>query len=77
MGRAIYDTPKLIDQKSLNDFWKQPRNPDNEFYLRFREYLIEQTQLNGAFYGRSPWMYKYLHQKGDSSVELSETKTPH
>ncbi|MEN6669960.1 capsular biosynthesis protein [Psychrobacter sp. B38] len=77
MGRAIYDTPKLIDQKELKDFWQQPSQPDNEFYLRFREYLIEQTQLNGAFYGRSPWMYKYLQQAESDSIELSETKTPH
>lgn len=60
MGRAIYDTPKLTDAKQLNDFWHQPKSPDNEFYLRFREYLIEQTQLNGSFYGKSPWMHKYL-----------------
>ncbi len=77
MGRAIYDTPKLIDQKALEDFWKRPESPDNEFYLRFREYLIEQTQLNGAFYGRSPWMYKYLQQAENNAIELSETKTPH
>ncbi|MER2012421.1 MAG: capsular biosynthesis protein [Psychrobacter alimentarius] len=77
MGRAIYDTPKLIDQKALKDFWQRPESPDNEFYLRFREYLIEQTQLNGAFYGRSPWMYKYLQQAENNAIELSETKTPH
>ena len=77
MGRAIYDTPKLIDQKALKDFWKRPESPDNEFYLRFREYLIEQTQLNGAFYGRSPWMYKYLQQAENNAIELSETNTPH
>lgn len=77
MGRAIYDTPKLIDQKALKDFWQRPKSPDNEFYLRFREYLIEQTQLNGAFYGRSPWMYKYLQQAENNAIELSETKTPH
>lgn len=77
MGRAIYDTPKLIDQKALKDFWQRPEKPDNEFYLRFREYLIEQTQLNGAFYGRSPWMYKYLQHAENNAIELSETKTPH
>ena len=78
MGRAIYNTPKLIDQKPLNEFWQQPNRPDNEFYLRFREYLIEQTQLNGAFYGKSPWIYKYLHQAGREAIEndLSKTNTP-
>ena len=77
MGRAIYNTPKLIDQKPLNEFWQQPNHPDNEFYLRFREYLIEQTQLNGAFYGKSPWIYKYLHHAGRECIEndLSKTNT--
>ena len=75
MGRAIYNTPKLTDQKPLNDFWQQPKSPDNEFYLRFREYLIEQTQLNGAFYGKSLWMYKYLGQAGSKSVEKNYPKS--
>lgn len=65
MGRAIYDTPKLTDPKHLAKFWQQPQSPDNEFYLRFREYLIEQTQLNGSFYGKSPWMGKYLRAHAD------------
>lgn len=72
MGRAIYDTPKLTDAKTLDNFWQQPSSPDNEFYLRFREYLIEQTQLNGAFYGKSPWMYKY-HQQTNATATSSNT----
>ena len=76
MGRAIYDIPKLTDQKSLDDFWQHPKSPDNEFYLRFREYLIEQTQINGAFYGQSPWMYKYLSQAEDKTIETELSKTP-
>lgn len=60
MGRAIYDVEKLTDQQPLDGFWQQPKAPDHEFYQSFREYLIEQTQLNGSFYGDSPWMDKYL-----------------
>ena len=77
MGRAIYNTPQLIDQKPLDDFWQQPKDPDNEFYLRFREYLIEQTQINGAFYGKSPWMHKYLYPAASNSMknDLSENDT--
>ena len=74
MGRAIYDTPKLTDTKSLDDFWQHPKSPDNEFYLRFREYLIEQTQINGAFYGKSPWMYKYLKQAEATSISSDTAK---
>lgn len=59
MGRAIYNIEKLTDQKPLDEFWQNPTKPDDNFYQRFREYLIEQTQLNGSFYGESPWMNKY------------------
>lgn len=74
MGRAIYDTPKLTDPKPLDDFWRHPKSPDNEFYLRFREYLIEQTQINGAFYGKSPWMYKYLKPTDATSISSDTAK---
>ncbi len=65
VGRAIYNIERLTDQQPLDDFWHNPTAPDHEFYLQFREYLIEQTQLNGSFYGRSPWKDKYILQKND------------
>ncbi|WP_434352643.1 capsular biosynthesis protein [Psychrobacter sp. HD31] len=68
MGRAIYNVEKLTDQKPLDEFWINPQQPDNEFYLRFREYLIEENQLNGSFYGKSPWMDEY--QNKTKSVQL-------
>lgn len=55
MGHALYDVAGLTDQKPLDEFWKNPTPPNREFYLKFREYLIEQTQLNGSFYGKAPW----------------------
>ncbi|WP_114800423.1 capsular biosynthesis protein [Moraxella canis] len=61
MGRALYDIDGLTDQKPLDEFWTDPVAPDHEFYLKFREYLIEQTQLNGSFYGASPWALPYIH----------------
>lgn len=61
MGRALYDIERLTDQQSLDEFWGNPVAPDHEFYLKFREYLIEQTQLNGSFYGTSPWALPYIH----------------
>lgn len=54
-GRALYNIPHLADLQPLDDFWQNPQAPDNDFYLKFRQYLIEQTQLNGAFYGKAPW----------------------
>ncbi|MFB6348382.1 capsule biosynthesis protein [Moraxella sp. ZJ142] len=61
MGRALYDIKGLTDQKPLDQFWANPTPPDHAFYLKFREYLIEQTQINGSFYGTSPWASPYIH----------------
>ncbi|AKG12812.1 capsule biosynthesis protein [Moraxella bovoculi] len=65
MGRALYDIKGLTDQQSLDAFWANPVAPNREFYLKFREYLIEQTQLNGSFYGASPWMIACLDDKSN------------
>lgn len=74
MGQAIYNIPKLTDSKSLDEFWQQPEAPDYEFYGRFREYLIEQTQLNGSFYGESPWMQAFSFNKATAnSSTLKDT----
>lgn len=54
-GRALYNIAPLADLQPLDDFWQNPIVPDHDFYLKFREYLIEQTQLNGSFYGRAFW----------------------
>lgn len=60
MGRAIYNLEKLTAQNSLDDYWQNPILPNHAYYWGFREYLIEQTQLNGSFYGLSPWREKFL-----------------
>ena len=81
MGRAIYDVPQLTDPQPLDGFWQNPMPPDQDFYQRFREYLIEQTQLNGSFYGDSPWMGRYLanqatkNQAASVQSELAQTTT--
>lgn len=62
MGRALYNIDKLANQQSLHTFWTNPIAPDHDFYLKFREFLIEQTQLNGAFYGDNPYQALALNQ---------------
>lgn len=53
-GTAIYDMQGLTYQGPLDDFWKKIEDHpvDPELFLRFRNYLIERTQLNGNFYRR-------------------------
>jgi len=55
LGSAIYDIRGLTCYgMSLDNFWTDYILPDHLLYDRFRDYLIEHTQLNGSFYGRFP-----------------------
>jgi len=55
LGDAIYDIEGLTSKRvSLDDFWKNYTVPDDHLFHKFRNYLIETTQLNGSFYGRFP-----------------------
>ena len=53
-GRALFDLPGLTFQGSLDSFWTKAAECriDQDFYNRFRAYLIEHSQLNGSFYKR-------------------------
>jgi len=52
MGRAMYDMEGLTYQGGLDQFWTAPSSFDRGQWRRFRAYMVTQTQLNGAFYGR-------------------------
>jgi len=55
LGDAIYDIEGLTNKGiSLRKFWHSHKKPDEELYTKFRQYLIQTTQLNGAFYGDMP-----------------------
>ncbi len=55
LGNAIYDIEGLTCKNmSLDDFWERYKEPDEALFEKFRVYLIEQTQLNGSFYGVFP-----------------------
>lgn len=50
MGNAIYDIEDLTDQKKLKNFWKNPKKPNKNLFVKFRKYVILKTQINGHFY---------------------------
>jgi len=55
LGDAIYDMKGLTNKGvSLRKFWHNHKKPDLQLYQKFRQYLIENTQLNGSFYGMFP-----------------------
>jgi len=55
-GLAIYDIEGLTFKGPLDRFWREaPQSiPDYKLFERFKNYLIQQTQLNGSFYKRLP-----------------------
>ena len=76
MGRALYDVMGLTDQKPLDELWANPSTPDRDFYLKFREYLIEHTQLNGSFYGKAPWDLSGFYQSLAQDAKQPNKPTP-
>jgi capsular polysaccharide export protein len=79
-GRAIYDVEGLIFPGTLADFWSNPKPGDRRLYMRFRNFLIAHTQLNGSFYRRLPvpescvgvlWMSRRLAAKWQAKSTAS------
>ena len=55
LGDAIYDIEGLTNRgKALDLFWSEHEAPNAELYQKYRQFLIQNTQLNGSFYGRMP-----------------------
>jgi capsular polysaccharide export protein len=51
LGTAIYDMPGLTCQLGLDAFWTRPEPPDARLFQAFRRVVIQETQINGNFYG--------------------------
>jgi capsular polysaccharide export protein len=63
LGKAIYDIEGITAKtQTLASFWKNPKKPDAIFLEKYRNYIIQTTQLNGSFYGLFP---KVLEAKND------------
>ena len=55
LGNAIYDIDGLTCKgMSIDEFWHNQILPDSELLEKYRYYIIENTQLNGSFYGLFP-----------------------
>jgi capsule polysaccharide modification protein KpsS len=52
LGKAVYDFAGLTHQGSLADFFRAPEPVDRALYRRFRQWLLEQNQLNGSVWSR-------------------------
>jgi capsular polysaccharide export protein len=50
-GRSFYDIEGLTSKGvSLDAFWRNYKEVDDELFNKFRCYLIQKTQVNGSFY---------------------------
>ncbi|MCD8524017.1 MAG: capsular biosynthesis protein [Saccharospirillaceae bacterium] len=52
LGDAFYNIPGICSQQSLQEFWQKPAEIDYDLFLRFRNYLSHNGQINGSFYRR-------------------------
>lgn len=56
LGKAVYNIPGLTFQGPLQQFWTEAQQqvPDLGLYWKFRNYVVDHTQLNGSFYKPLP-----------------------
>ncbi len=53
LGRAIYKKPGLVSEQTLAGFLRHPRRPDLRSYWRFRQFLMETSQIAGSYYSEA------------------------
>ena len=68
LGYALYNLPKLTYNYRLANFWVNPGKVDTEYFQKFRIELIGYSQLNGSFYGSSPWMSEVILNKSQDKA---------
>ena len=66
LGSALYDMEGLTFQGKLEDFWSNQYEIDKDLNRKFRQYLIENNQINGNFYQRIPAFNNH------SGIDLSQ-----
>ncbi|MTH79643.1 capsule biosynthesis protein [Paracoccus aestuariivivens] len=50
MGRAVYCKPGLVSGQKLAQFFADPTPPNAASYRRYRDFLLESSQVPGGFY---------------------------
>jgi capsular polysaccharide export protein len=55
MGKTFYNLPGLTVQEPLDSFWQGKHKIDRRLFLKFYNYLVEHTQINGSFNGYFPF----------------------
>lgn len=68
LGHALYNLPKLTNQHKLALFWRNPGVVDSVYFNKFREELVQYSQLNGSFYGDIHWMKDSISYRVQKAV---------
>lgn len=50
MGRAVFCKPGLVSEQNLGEFLADPQPPQAASYRRYRDFLLESSQVPGGFY---------------------------
>lgn len=50
LGESFYNIDGLTNQNKLEEFWHSRTQPDLNLYAKFRNYVMEKTQINGSFH---------------------------
>lgn len=50
MGRTVYDKPGLVSHQPLAEFLADPQRPNSVAYRRYRDFLLDSSQIPGGFY---------------------------
>jgi capsular polysaccharide export protein len=50
LGDAVYDMPRMTDQKGLDRFWADPTPPEAQVFQSYRRVLIDQCLIHGGYF---------------------------
>lgn len=49
-GRSVYSQAEFVSYQPISEFFANPRKPDHDAYLLYRQFLLETSQFPGGFY---------------------------
>ncbi|MBW8743629.1 MAG: capsular biosynthesis protein [Sphingomonas sp.] len=73
LGDAVYDMPRITDQKGLDAFWSAPTPPELPVFEAFRRVLIDRCLINGGYF--SDQGLSMLVKGALRRLEMHEPKT--
>ena len=73
LGDAVYDMPRITDQKGLDAFWRAPTPPELPVFEAFRRVLIDRCLIHGGYF--SDQGLSMLVKGALQRLEMHEPKT--